>query len=227
MVPTQGVLDMLQAERFKNLRCWTHGVDTQLFAFDARAQTLAPHSLSFATIVRPMVLFAGRVSYEKNIDAMLKLALPGSQVICGVGPLEAQLKGLYLQAHWLGVLPERVYAAADVFVFPSRSETCGLPMLEAMAAGTPLVAFPVDGPLKVVELPDGSQLGGVLGSDLQTACHNALAEPRHEAPARALSFSGKYSAKLFERFLVPIRAAETEDARPLQNSVETTVTPLS
>lgn len=172
-------------------------------------------------------MFAGRVSYEKNIDAMLKLALPGSQVICGVGPLEAQLKGRYPPGSLVGRTADAGLCRSRCVCVPQSVRNLWPPMLEAMAAGTPLVAFPVDGPLKVVELPDGSQLGGVLGSDLQTACHNALAEPRHEAPARALSFSGKYSNKLFERFLVPIRAAETEDARPLQNSVETTVTPLS
>lgn len=231
MVPTQGVLAMLQTRGFNNLRCWTHGVDTQLFAFDARSGVCAPPPTLLGTVVRPVSLFVGRVSYEKNIDAFLKLDIPGTKVVCGVGPLEAQLKERYPQARWLGVLPRdelaRVYAAADVFVFPSRSETFGLVMLEAMATGTPVAAFPVDGPLEVVGLADGSQRGGVLHEDLQIACYNALAVPRHEARARAMHFGWAHAGQLFERFLVPSRAEPQGDVRPAKNGVETAVTPLS
>ena len=231
MVPTQGVLAMLQARGFNNLRRWTHGVDTELFAFDAKSDPCAPHPVLLGTVVRPVSLFVGRVSYEKNIDAFLKLDIPGTKVVCGVGPLEVQLKERYPQARWLGVLPRdelaRVYAAADVFVFPSRSETFGLVMLEAMATGTPVAAFPVDGPLEVVGLPDGSQRGGVLHTDLQTACYNALAVPRHEARARAMSFSWEHAARLFEGFLVLSRRGAQGDARAPQNGVKPAVTPLS
>jgi glycosyltransferase involved in cell wall biosynthesis len=231
MVPTQGVLAMLQGRGFCNLRRWTHGVDTRLFAFDAKSDPYAPRPNLFGTVVRPVSLFVGRVSYEKNIDAFLKLDIPGTKVVCGVGPLQAQLKERYPQARWLGVLPRdelaQVYAAADVFVFPSRSETFGLVMLEAMATGTPVAAFPVDGPLEVVGLPDGSQRGGVLHANLQTAWYNALAVPRHEARARAVSFSWKHAAQLFEGFLVPSRAEPQGDAKPTQNGVKPTVTPLS
>lgn len=235
MVPTHGVLAMLQSRGFSNLRGWTHGVDSRLFAFDAKSDPYAPSPELFGTVVRPVSLFVGRVSYEKNIDAFLKLDIPGTKVVCGVGPLEAQLKERYPQTRWLGVLPRnelaRVYAAADVFVFPSRSETFGLVMLEAMATGTPVAAFPVDGPLEVVGLPDGSQRGGVLHTDLQAACYSALAVPRHEARARAMSFSWEQAAQLFESFLVPSCAGPKDTAKVLQNGVkndvETAVTPLS
>ena len=235
MVPTQGVLTMLQGRRFNNLRRWTHGVDTQLFAFAASAPAFSTGHVDLGTVVRPVSLFVGRVSYEKNIDAFLKLDIPGTKVVCGVGPLETQLKERYPQARWLGVLPRgelaRVYAAANVFVFPSRSETFGLVMLEAMATGTPVAAFPVDGPLEVVGLPDGSQRGGVLHADLQTACYKALAVPRHEARARAMSFSWQQAAQLFEGFLVPSRPGPQGNTRVPQNgvknAVKSAVTPMS
>ena len=110
----------------------------------------------------------------------------------------------------MGVLPRqelaKVYSAADVFVFPSRSETFGLVMLEAMATGTPVAAYPVDGPLEVLckagGADDGLHHGGVLDADLQKACYKALAVPRQEARLRALDFSWAQSAHLFDSFLV-------------------------
>ncbi|MDI1239071.1 MAG: glycosyltransferase family 1 protein [Polaromonas sp.] len=206
MVPTQGVLRMLEKRGFRQLRSWTHGVDTALFPFHSSARLYPP----MGTLARPVSLFVGRVSYEKNIEAFLALDIPGTKVVCGVGPLEASLKARYPQVRWLGVLPRdelaRVYAAADVFVFPSRSETFGLVMLEAMASGTPVAAYPVDGPLEVLGKPDGSHHGGVLDTDLKRACYKAMAVPRHEARARSLDFSWTHAAKLFEGHLVPVRS---------------------
>ena len=186
MVPTNGVLQMLEKRGFRKLRNWTHGVDTGLFSFYPEARLYPP----MGTLVRPVSLFVGRVSYEKNIDAFLALDIPGTKVVCGVGPLEISLKERYPQVRWLGVLPRdelaRVYAAADVFVFPSRSETFGLVMLEAMACGTPVAAFPVDGPLEVLGKADGSCHGGVMHQDLKQASYRAMQVPRHAARARAL-----------------------------------------
>lgn len=205
MVPTHGVLRMLEQRGFRQLRSWTHGVDTALFPFHPEAR-LYPR---MGTLVRPVSLFVGRVSYEKNIEAFLALDIPGTKVVCGVGPLEASLKERFPQVRWLGVLPRdelaKVYAAADVFVFPSRSETFGLVMLEAMASGTPVAAYPVDGPLEVLGKPDGSRHGGVLDEDLKRACYRAMAVPRHEARARSLDFSWAHAAQLFEGYLVPVR----------------------
>lgn len=216
MVPTQGVLRMLEQRGFRNLRNWTHGVDTQLFSFQPEAR-LYPR---MGTLVRPVSLFVGRVSYEKNIEAFLGLDIPGTKVVCGVGPLEATLKERYPQVRWLGVLPRdelaRVYAAADVFVFPSRSETFGLVMLEAMACGTPVAAYPVDGPLEVLGKPDGSCHGGVLDGDLKQACYSALAVPRHAARARALDFSWQHAALLFEGNLVLAHEKAGKELLPVQ-----------
>jgi glycosyltransferase involved in cell wall biosynthesis len=218
MVPTQGVLRMLEQRGFKNLRGWTHGVDTELFAYQPQPRLFPAVNPPMGTLLRPISLFVGRVSYEKNIDAFLKLDIPGTKVVCGVGPLEASLKQRYPQVRWMGVLsrPElaTVYAAADVFVFPSRSETFGLVMLEAMATGTPVAAYPVDGPLEVLGkaggVDDGVHHGGVLNADLQRACYMALAVPRQEARLRALDFSWAHAAQLFESFLV--------SAKPQQHS---------
>lgn len=228
MVPTQGVLTMLEQRGFRNLRNWTHGVDTQLFAFEPQAR-LQP---SMGSWVRPVSLFVGRVSYEKNIEAFLRLDIPGSKVVCGVGPLQASLKERYPQTIWLDLLPRdelaRVYAAADLFVFPSKSETFGLVMLEAMATGTPVAAYPVDGPLQVLEKPDGSRQGGAMHADLRQACYEALAVPRHEARARSLDFTWANAAQLFESYLV---AAQDDAACKFVDGgatfVKSTVTPLS
>ncbi len=228
MVPTSGVLRMLEQRGFRHLRSWTHGVDTQLFAFQPQPR-LHP---ALGTLVRPVSLFVGRLSYEKNIAAFLRLDIPGTKIVCGVGPLEASLRQRYPMVRWMGVLPRAelagVYAAADVFVFPSKSETFGLVMLEAMACGTPVAAYPVDGPLEVLGKPDGSCHGGVMDADLQQAYYGALALPRHEARLRAVDFSWLRAAQLFESYLVTARKMTA--CKPAAASAifhERTVTPLS
>lgn len=226
MVPTHGVLRMLEQRGFRHLRNWTHGVDTSLFSYQPVARLYPP----MGQLSRPVSLFVGRVSYEKNIDAFLKLDIPGTKVVCGVGPLEASLKEHYPQVRWMGVLPRdelaRVYAAADVFVFPSRSETFGLVMLEAMASGTPVAAYPVDGPLEVLGKADGSCHGGVMHEDLQLACEGALAVPRQEARIRALDFSWLQAAQLFESYLVPV-GKSTDCKAPAGTAISGAVTQLS
>lgn len=222
LVPTQGVLRLLEQRGFRNLRPWTHGVDLRLFPYHDEVR--APVGLG--ELARPVSLCVGRVSYEKNIEAFLKLDVPGTKVVCGVGPLEAELKKRYPDVRWLGVLPRerlaQVYAAANVFVMPSRSETFGLVMLEAMACGTPVAAYPVDGPLEVLGQHEGRARGGVLDDDLTQAWYRALAVPRHEARERAMRFSWEQASCQFLAHLVPARrsrqfAAPTEDV----------VTPLS
>lgn len=203
MVPTQGVLRMLEQRGFKNLRGWTHGVDMALFPYHEEAR-LHP---GLGVLARPVSLFVGRVSYEKNIEAFLQLDVPGTKIVCGVGPLEASLKARYPSVRWLGILPRdelaRVYAAADLFVMPSKSETFGLVMLEAMACGTPVAAYPVDGPLEVLGQSEAHARGGVLHEDLRQAWYQALIVPRHEARARALNFSWIQAGQQFLAHLVP------------------------
>ncbi len=203
MVPTQGVLHMLQARGFQSLKPWTHGVDLSLFDYHPTPLEMP----ELQDLPRPFTLFVGRVSYEKNIDAFLNLKLPGTRIVCGVGPLEASLQARFPDVVWMGVLPRerlaKVYAAADVFVFPSRNETFGLVMLEAMACGTPVAAYPVDGPLQVLGQDAGQAQGGVLSEDLQAAVHQCLRLPRAEARARAETFGWAKTVEVFKSHLVP------------------------
>lgn len=203
LVPTSAMLKLLHEKGFRNLRSWTHGVDTQLFSYQDSPQPYAP----LGALARPISLFVGRASYEKNIEAFLKMDVPGTKIVCGVGPLEKDLRERHPTVRWLGLLPRtelaRVYAAADVFVMPSRHETFGLVMLESMACGTPVAAYPVEGPTEVVGVP---AQGGVTHGDLQKAWYGALSVPRHEARSRALQFSWAYASLMFAGHLVPARA---------------------
>ena len=143
----------------------------------------------------------------------------------------SQLRKRFPQVRWLGLLPRgelaKVYAAADLFVFPSHADTFGLVMVEAMAVGTPVAAYPVDGPLEVLSRP-GPQgvgsLGGAMNDDLQQACFSAMAVPRSEARARALDFSWSHATTLFAGFLVPARQA---DSRPRPVATTPDVTNMS
>ena len=153
---------------------WTRGVDLDIFH---------PMDSKVLNTARPIFLYVGRVAVEKNVEAFLKLDLPGSKWVAGEGPALAELKSRYPQANYLGVLTQaelaKVYAAADVFVFPSRTDTFGLVLLEALACGTPVAAYPVTGPIDV--LGDGG--AGAMHEDLREACLEAL-EDRSQPCAR-------------------------------------------
>lgn len=224
MVPTLSVLQMLERRGFRNLRAWTHGVDTTLFEF--QPSPLVWEQLG--RLARPVSLFVGRLSYEKNVEAFLKMEFPGSKVVCGAGPVEEALKRKYPHVHWVGLLPRpelaRLYASADLFVFPSHADTFGLVMAEAMACGTPVAAYPVDGPLEVLGRRDanGRVIGGAMHADLQQACRDALAVPREEARTRALDFSWSHAATLFASHLVPAKGR-----REVAADCQATVTHLS
>ena len=204
MVPTQGMQAILQGHGFSNLRAWSHGVDLDLFKPVPGADLGLP---------RPVFLTVGRVSYEKNLEAFVSLQLPGSKVVYGVGPRLAALRSAHPDVHWRGVVSREalpaIYSAADAFVFPSRNETFGLVMLEAMACGTPVAAYPVAGPLDVI----GSSPGGVLSENLGAAAMAALAVPRGDALARANHFNWAGVVEQFLGHLVPARRAWTSDPK--------------
>ena len=156
---------------------------------------------------RPIFLYVGRVAIEKNIEAFLDLDLPGEKWVVGEGPMRDRLERKYRQVRFEGVkTPAELatyYRAADVSVFPSLTDTFGLVMLEALACGTPVAAFPVHGPIDVI----GNGGAGALDKDLGKACIDALKIDRDYARAYAERFSWSTSISQFERNLAPIRSA--------------------
>ena len=207
LVPTRHVYDMLNRRGFVNLALWTHGVDMTRFAFVEEVAQIK----EFTCLKRPIALLVGRVSYEKNIDAFLKMPWEGSKVVCGEGPLKTSLMQQHPDVTWLGVLPRdelaRVYGNADVFVFPGRHETFGLVMLEAMATGTPVAAYPVDAAQEVMSCADGLMPGGVLSDNLAVAANAALKISRSLAWAHAQRFSLRAVSLGFLAHLAPLSRA--------------------
>ncbi len=195
MAPTPVVKQDLEKFGFDNVVLWSRGVDLDIFH---------PQESKVLNTARPIFLYVGRVAVEKNVEAFLKLDLPGSKWVCGEGPQLAELKSRYPEANYLGVLsqPElaKVYAAADVFVFPSRTDTFGLVLLEALACGLPVAAFPVTGPIDV--LADGP--AGAMNEDLREACLDALKITRTDARAWAERFSWRAASEQFASHLRPL-----------------------
>ena len=203
MAPTPSICGTLTAAGFGNMKLWSRGVDHDLFK---------PYGREALDLPRPVFLCSGRVAAEKGLDAFLSLDLPGSKVVIGDGPLRPSLQRAYPQAVFTGFLHNGTYArtlgAADVFVFPSRNDTFGLVMLEAMACGVPVAAYPVPGPIDVVK--DGAT--GALDEDLRAAALRALGVDRQSCRQHALTFSWRQTAEVFESLLVPCattRAAMT------------------
>jgi glycosyltransferase involved in cell wall biosynthesis len=198
MVATASLEQELGERGFRNLRRWTRGVDTELFR---------PRDKSFLDLPRPVHLYVGRVAVEKNIEAFLKLDLPGSKIVVGSGPQLAELSRRYPAVRFAGPRQgedlARHYAAADVFVFPSRTDTFGLVLLEALASGVPVAAFPVPGPLDVV---NGAGVG-FLQEDLAAAARQALAISPEACRRYALQFSWQRSAEQFLGNLQPFDPA--------------------
>jgi glycosyltransferase involved in cell wall biosynthesis len=188
MVATNSLKDELEAHGFRNVRIWSRGVDVEQF------RPIAGASLPFE---KPIWLYVGRVAIEKNVEAFLSLDLPGTKVVVGDGPARGTLERRYPAAKFLGPKTGedlvRHYSASDVFVFPSRTDTFGLVMLEALACGVPVAAYPVLGPRDVI----GDADAAALDEDLHRACLRALEIPRETARAFALTRSWRACTEQF------------------------------
>lgn len=177
------------AERgFRNIRPWTRGVDAELFK---------PRPVRLFGSEQPVFLYVGRVSREKNIEAFLHAKLPGLKVVVGSGPhlttLSTQFPAVRFVGRKTGEDLARHFASADVFVFPSRTDTFGLVILEAMASGLPVAAYPVTGPADIIE----NGLSGCIHDDLEKAALLALSLDRRAPRRRALQFTWAETARLF------------------------------
>ena len=200
LAATPSIAGTLRAHGLTRLRDWGRGVDLTTFA------NAAPDT-AMRALPGPVMLYVGRVAVEKNIEAFLTAKHPGSKVVVGDGPALTSLKAKFPDAHFLG--PKfgfdlaAAYAAADVFVFPSRTDTFGLVMIEALASGAPVAAYPVTGPVDVL-----TPAVGAMANDLDQAIAEALTRDRAACAAYGQSFTWAASARQFLQALVPI----SEDA---------------
>jgi glycosyltransferase involved in cell wall biosynthesis len=209
MAATPALSSELWTRGFRNVVLWPRGVDTGHFH---------PRPVDLG-LPRPVFLCVGRVAVEKNLQAFLDLDLPGTKLIVGDGPARAALAPKYPQAVFLGARQgealAEAYASADVFVFPSRTDTFGLVLLEALASGLPVAAFPVTGPRDVI----GAAPVGSLNDDLQVACLAALTI----SPQACLAFAAKHSweacARAFVDHACNVRSPDSQD-EPLQFAVK-------
>lgn len=196
LVPSPSVFRELTERGFDNAVAWNHGVDMAAFR---------PRGRGFLDLPRPIHMYVGRVAVEKNLPAFLELDLPGSKVVVGGGPARAGLMRRFADARFFIARGDdelsRYFSAADVFVFPSRTDTFGLVMLEALACGVPVAAFPVAGPLDVI----GRSGAGVLDEDLSAAIARARLIPAELCRAHAAKFSWTAVAEQFLNELAPIR----------------------
>lgn len=199
LTSTESIRQQLVGNGLANLAHWGRGVDLGCFSPDA------PLPDELRDLPRPIMLNVGRVAVEKNIEAFLKIDMPGSKVVVGDGPALAALRRKYPQSHFLGPKAGAelagCYAAADVFVFPSRTDTFGLVMIEALACGTPVAAYPVHGPLDVL-----TPASGAMREELGEAIGAALALGRADCIAHGQSFTWEASAWQFLDALVPVHS---------------------
>lgn len=194
LVPSPSVCQELSQRGFRNLRQWSHGVDTAAFR---------PRTRDFFGEQRPIFMYVGRVTVDKNLPAFLDLDLPGRKIVVGDGPARPALTRRYPQVtfHVANGDDElsRCYSAADAFVFPSRTDTFGLVILEALACGVPVAAFPVTGPRDVLAGSDA----GILSEDLRAAALQAMDIPPERCLAHAARFSWAAVADQFLSYLRP------------------------
>lgn len=208
MVATPSLHEDLAHRGFKNLCSWSRGVDLALFQPTPRQEW--PYA-------RPIFIYVGRVAVEKNLRAFLELDLPGSKLIIGDGPQRKTLERDFPTAHFAGAQHgsalAAAYAGGDIFVFPSKTDTFGLVVLEALASGLPVAAYPVTGPKDILQAAPYPV--GVLDEDLKIACLNALTIERSHCRPYAEEFSWKACAERFVENLVsvsdPLRQAGYKD----------------
>lgn len=195
LVATPSMQRELERRGFRNVARWSRGVDSDLFR---------PRDKDFLDLPRPLWLYLGRLAVEKGIDDFLRLDLPGTKVVVGDGPARPRLQAEYRDAHFVGFRHgedlARHVAACDVFVFPSRTDTFGLVLLEAMACGLPVAAYPVTGPVDIVV--DG--VTGVLDEDLRAAALRCLELDRAACRAHALQYSWAACTEQFRAALAPL-----------------------
>jgi len=196
MAATPALANELLERDFNNVVLWPRGVDGHLFR---------PREIDLG-YAKPVYLSVGRVAVEKNLEAFLALDLQGTKVIVGDGPAKAELQAKYPKAVFLGSMQgealAEVYSGADVFVFPSKTDTYGLVLLEALASGVPVAALPVTGPKDVI----GSAPVGVLSDDLQAACLRALKIDRQSCLDFAANHTWEASARAFVGNISHVRA---------------------
>lgn len=196
MVPTQSVVVDLAQWGFQGVVPWTRGVD--------RAQFFPARKTLFGELPGPHMVCVGRVAVEKNVEAFLQLDMPGSKIVVGDGPQLDELRARYPEAHFVGQKTGAELAAhyqsADVFVFPSKTDTFGNVMLEAMACGVPVAAYPVIGPIDVLTDP----LAGRMNERLDIAVTQALSLRREDVLRHAARFTWAECAKMFFDYLAPI-----------------------
>jgi glycosyltransferase involved in cell wall biosynthesis len=211
MAPTQVVKRDLELYGFDNVKLWSRGVDHTIFR---------PQKSNCLQSKPPIFLYVGRVAVEKNIEAFLELDLPGSKWVAGVGPALESMQARFPAVNYLGVLNQQelaeVYASADVFVFPSKTDTFGLVLLEAMACGLPVAAYPVTGPIDVIQDPRA----GCLDDDLRTACMNALQLHREDVAQYAKRFSWAAATEQFVSHLHPRRASVEHTTNAARTSAD-------
>lgn len=205
LVGTPAIRKLLEERGFQRIADWSRGVDVKLFRPDERR---------FSEYARPVFLCVGRVAIEKNLAAFLALELSGTKVVVGDGPQRKELERRFPEAIFVGMKTgvelASYFQRADAFVFPSLTDTFGLVLLEAMACGTPVAAFPVRGPIDVIKDP----AVGILGEDLRTAALAALELDRGRVRCYAEQYSWEHCSRQFLSHLVTSRSLEQDLGQP-------------